>query len=103
MWVGIGPATMSDLVMPRMRALAGAFYLLIVSMIGLALGPYTVGLVSDKLHAKGMDNGESLQIALAYSLLILIITIICLYIASKFLHKEESSRLERAKSLGERF
>ena len=103
MWVGIGPATMSDLVMPRMRALAGAFYLLIISMIGLALGPYTVGLVSDKLHAKGMDNGESLQIALAYSLLILIITIICLYIATKFLHKEESSRLERAKSLGEIF
>ena len=103
MWVGVGPATISDLVMPRMRALAGAFYLLIVSMIGLALGPYSVGFLSDTLHAQGLNSGESLKIALSCSLLILIFTVIGLFIAGKYLGKEESSRLEKARLLGEKY
>ena len=103
MWVGVGPATVSDLVLPRMRALAGAFYLLIVSMIGLALGPYSVGFLSDTLHAQGLNSGESLKIALSCSLLVLIFTVIGLFIACKYLEKEESSRLEKARLLGEEY
>ena len=103
MWVGVGTATVSDLVLPRMRALAGAFYLLIVSMIGLALGPYSVGFLSDTLQAQGLNSGESLKIALSCSLLILIFTVIGLFIAGKYLGKEESSRLEKARLLGEKY
>ncbi|MDG2060780.1 MAG: MFS transporter [SAR86 cluster bacterium] len=103
LWVGIGPATVSDLVLPRMRALAGAFYLLIVSMIGLALGPYSVGFISNTLQDQGMNDGESLKFALASSLVILVITIIALSFAGKYLAKEERSLLSKAKSLGEIF
>ena len=45
MWVGIAPTTVSDLVLPRMRGVAGAYYILMVSMLGLALGPYSICLL----------------------------------------------------------
>ena len=65
MWVGIAPATVSDLVLPRMRGLASAFYLLMVSMIGLALGPYCIGKLSDIYQSTGYSSGEALRTALA--------------------------------------
>ncbi len=43
MWIGAGIATVHDLVPPRLRGTAGAAYLLVVTFIGLALGPYLVG------------------------------------------------------------
>ncbi len=39
-WVGAAVATLQDLVLPRMRATAGATYILGTTMVGLALGPY---------------------------------------------------------------
>ena len=48
MWVSKpSPTTANDLVMPRMRAVAGAWFLLMNTIIGLALGPYLIGKVSD--------------------------------------------------------
>ena len=46
-WLGVGGSTVTDLVLPRMRGTASAAYILSVTLIGLALGPFTVGLVSD--------------------------------------------------------
>ena len=40
--IGCGIATVQDLVLPRMRASAAAAYLLVVTLIGLALGPYAM-------------------------------------------------------------
>ena len=39
MWVGAAVATLQDVVLPRMRATAGATYVLGTTMVGLALGP----------------------------------------------------------------
>lgn len=39
-------ATSQDLVLPRMRGLATAAFFLSITMVGLALGPYTVGRIS---------------------------------------------------------
>ena len=50
-----------------------------------------------------MNDGESLKFALASSLVILVITIIALSFAGKYLAKEERSLLSKAKSLGEIF
>ena len=47
MWIGVGASTVQDLVLPRMRATASAAYLLVVTFIGLAMGPYTIGKFSD--------------------------------------------------------
>ena len=101
MWVGIAPATVSDLVLPRMRGLASAFYLLMVSMIGLALGPYCVGKLSDIYQSTGYSSGEALKTALATGLLALIVTAIALTFACYYLPRDEASKVERAKALGE--
>lgn len=101
MWVGIAPAIVADLVMPRMRAIAGAFYILMVSMLGLALGPYSVGLLSDTLISQGYSDAEGLKTALAASMGVLIISATMLLLACRYLPGDESSKLERAKQLGE--
>jgi MFS family permease len=101
LWVGIAPTTVSDLVLPRMRGVAGAFYILMVSMLGLALGPYTVGKLSDIFYMNGYNDAVALKYALAWSLMALSITLIALIIACYYLPKEEPTKLERAKALGE--
>jgi MFS family permease len=47
MWIGGGAASVQDLVPARTRAPASAFYILVLTFVGLALGPYTIGLISD--------------------------------------------------------
>ena len=49
LWLGAGASAVNELVLPRLRALASAFYLLLITFIGLALGPYTMGKLSDVL------------------------------------------------------
>ena len=46
MWIGPGVSTVQDLIAPRVRATATAAYLLVVTFIGLALGPCTIGRLS---------------------------------------------------------
>lgn len=47
LWLGAGSSTVQDLVLPHMRARASAVFLLFVTIVGLALGPYVVGRLSD--------------------------------------------------------
>lgn len=100
-WPGIPPSTAADLVLPRMRAVAGAYYILVNTMIGLALGPYFMGQLSDFYAAGGMDSAESLQTAMASSLLIFLATALFLTLAWRHLPKDEATRLARAKAQGE--
>ena len=48
-----------------------------------------------------MDSADSLRSAIACTLLIFIATIVLLTLAWKNLPKDEASRLERARALGE--
>jgi MFS family permease len=100
-WPGIPPSTAADLVLPRMRAVAGAYYILVNTMIGLALGPFFMGQLSDVFSAGGMDSAEALQTAIASSLLIFGVTLVFLTLAWRHLPKDEASRLSRARALGE--
>ncbi|MDA1075587.1 MAG: MFS transporter [Proteobacteria bacterium] len=100
-WPGIPPTTAADLVMPRMRAVAGAYYILVNTFIGLALGPYTIGRLSDFFEKSGTDGAASLQLAMTSSMAIFVITLICLVMAWRYLPKDEASRLDRARALGE--
>ena len=85
-----------------MRAIAGAYYILVNTFIGLALGPYTMGILSDTFAAGGMDAADSLRSAIACSLLIFPVTLIFLSLAWRHLPGDESSRLDRARRLGEK-
>ncbi|HIA46999.1 MAG TPA: MFS transporter [Candidatus Hydrogenedentes bacterium] len=100
-WLGSGVALANELVLPRMRATASAFYLLMITFIGLALGPYTIGQISTALNESGMDSGEALQRGMLYSLLVYIPAALCFVISAVYIKGDESTRLERAKSAGE--
>ncbi len=101
LWVGNAPAVVNDLVMPRMRAMASAFYILMVTFLGLALGPYTMGKLSDAFSASGMASGDALRAAMLCGLVTYALTLFCLWRASRHLGREEATRVERARAAGE--
>lgn len=100
-YVGCAATTVTNLVLPRMRAMAGAFFILTLSMIGLALGPYTLGRISDLFELQGYAPGDAMQTSMALILTILLIPSITLFLAAKHLKADEESVMDRAKALGE--
>jgi MFS family permease len=101
LWIGIAAGTVNDLVLPRMRALTSAFYLLMITFIGLALGPYTIGQVSDHLAGAGYSNGDALRYSQMIGLSSLGISAVFILIATRFLPRDRASVLERARRAGE--
>ena len=74
---------------------------LVNTFIGLALGPYAIGQLSDLLHSGGMSNADALRSAIALSMLVFIPALFFLYLAQKHLPRDEAMRLELARDLGE--
>ncbi len=93
MWIGVGASTVQDLVLPRMRAVASAFYLLVITFVGFALGPYCIGQLSDGLG--------DLSLAMRLSILVNLVAVAFLWRAMQTLHRDESSLLARARDAGE--
>jgi MFS family permease len=63
-WYGPIFATAQGLVRPQTRATASALLLFVINLIGLGLGPLSVGLLSDSFSASGMDVAEGLRWAI---------------------------------------
>ena len=82
-------------------AVAGAYFILLNTFIGLALGPYFMGLLSDLFFARGMNEAEALRTAIAVSLLTLIPALLFMILAHRHLPGDEATRLDRARALGE--
>ena len=101
--IGTAPvsSTVSDLMIPRTRAIAMALLILFMNFIGVALGPYCVGLLSDSLTAAGTDSGEALRYSMQLALIISGISIVFLLLAVKHIVSDEDSLLARARALGE--
>jgi MFS family permease len=101
--MSIGPAatTLNDLLLPRMRALSSAFYIMMITFIGLALGPYLIGYVSDGITSSGADSGEALERSMIYALGMFGIASVFILGAFKFLPRDEATRIERARAAGE--
>lgn len=93
MWVGVAGATIQDLVLPRMRGIASGAYLVGVTLIGLGLGPYAVGKVSQAT--------SNLGFAVLSILPVLAVAAGCLWYVYRHLPLAESSRVERARAAGE--
>ena len=93
LWIGPGASTVQDLVLPRMRASASAAYLLVVTFIGLALGPYTIGRLSVALG--------DLRLAMALGLVANLAGAFFLWRAMRTLERDQGSMLKRARDLGE--
>jgi len=101
MWIGPAASTINDLVMPRMRAIASAFYIMMVTFIGLALGPYTMGQISDSLALQGLSSADSLTTGMLWGLTAYIFALAALILAAMNIETDENSRLSRARELGE--
>ena len=90
---GVGAATVQDLVLPRMRGVASAFYLLVLTFLGVALGPYLVGQLSDTLGV--------LPLAMQVVLLSNVVAVALLALAARHLADDEDSLIDRARQAGE--
>ncbi len=88
MWLAAGGSTVQDLVLPHMRARASAVFLLFVTIIGLALGPYVVGRLS--------DLWGSLRLAFMAATLSNVVAFGLFVMASKTIARDEETRHIRA-------
>jgi MFS family permease len=93
LWVGAAVATLQDLVLPRMRATAGATYILGTTMVGLALGPYFAGKMS-------VVAGD-LRIGIFCLYLMPPLTLLGLWYGGRHLADMEATKVERARAAGE--
>ena len=93
-WVGAAVATLQDLVLPRMRATAGATYVLGTTMVGLALGPYFAGQVI------GLTN-HNIALGIAALYFMPVLTLTGLAMGARRIAALEATKVERARAAGE--
>ncbi len=92
-WVGAAVASLQDVVLPRMRATAGATYVLGTTMVGLALGPYFAG--------KMADVTQSLSAGIFWLYVVPPFTLLALWQGSRRIAGIEATKVERARAAGE--
>lgn len=102
LWYGIGPALANSLVTPRVRGISTAFYLIVFTLLGAAIGPYTMGFVSDSYAASGVDAGEALRKGILLGSVMLVPAGILLSLAAVFLPADQAALLDRASGFGPR-
>ncbi len=100
-WIGPAVALYNELVVPRMRATVSAMYILMGTFIGLALGPFGVGRISTTLAERGMASGEALRIGVLCGLSGYVFTVVFMLLAWAHVERDEATRLDRARALGE--
>ena len=93
MALGAAAATTQDLVLPRMRGAATATFCLGTTLVGLAMGPYMAGFLSQAFGDLGYG-----VIALLAVVPLSLVALLYLYRA---LPAAEASRLDRARAAGE--
>jgi MFS family permease len=93
-WLPSIYATMIDLVLPRMRGVMMSFYILVMTILGLGLGPYSVGLISD---LNGGDLGSAILSLYWIGPLIVLCTVGVIW----QLPRHEAAMLERVREAGE--
>jgi MFS family permease len=94
MWLPSVYATYLDLVLPRMRGTVISLYILTQTILGLGLGPYGVGLVSDV-------NGHDYASAILNVYWVGPIVVLLLIAVIRRLPKDEARLLARAREAGE--
>jgi MFS family permease len=92
-WVGAAVATLQEFVLPRMRATAGATYVLGTTMVGLALGPYYAGKMA---QVTGSLQGGVLSLFVMSP-----VTLLLLWLVSRRMDVLETTKVERARAAGE--
>ena len=84
-WFGPVFAVTMGLVRPRVRSTASAMMQLIINIIGLGLGPLTIGLLSQAIAGSSGGDGGSLRLAMAISSVAGLIAAACFTAARRYL------------------
>ncbi|WP_054531602.1 MFS transporter [Erythrobacter sp. SG61-1L] len=94
LWLPPIYSLMYDLVLPRMRGITSSVYIIVSTLLGLGMGPYFVGIVSDK---NGGDLGQAIiSVNVVCPAIVLILLVVLLRI-----NRDESTMLDRARAGGE--
>jgi MFS family permease len=102
-WIPSALAMASELSPPRMRATAIAFNQLAGTLLGLAMGPYAMGKISDILRYIGYEEADGLRWGMMLAMgIVAPISLALLYSSSRFVEGEEKTVFERAKAFGEK-
>lgn len=80
-------AAVQSLVRPRTRATATAIFLFFANLIGLGLGPLSVGLISDLL-ARSMGSGDAIRWALISTSLVYVLAAAAFMVARKSIRQD---------------
>ncbi|KRA80640.1 MFS transporter [Altererythrobacter sp. Root672] len=83
-----------DLVLPRMRGITSSLFIIITTLLGLGMGPYFVGIVSDR-------NGGDLGQAIMSINVVVPAILVCLFVILFRVNRDEATMLERARAGGE--
>jgi MFS family permease len=83
-----------DLVLPRMRGVTSSIFIIITTLLGLGMGPYFVGIVSDR-------NGGNLAEAIISINVVWPAILACLLIVLWRVNRDETTVLDRARAGGE--
>ena len=83
------------LVLPRMRALTSAMLVLIVNLVGVGLGPFVTGAISDFLIRSYGLAAASLRYAIASAMLVAVLSAILWWRASLHFVGERNSVIEK--------
>jgi MFS family permease len=94
MWLPPLYSLIYDLVLPRMRGVTSSIFIIITTLLGLGMGPYFVGIVSDR-------NGGNLGEAIISINVVVPVIVLCLLIVLLRVNREEQTVLERARAGGE--
>jgi MFS family permease len=100
--LGAAAATTQDLVLPRMRGTATAAFFLGTTLVGLSLGPYMVGQISDL--AGNMVDGKlvgNLRVGILSLIAVAPVALALLIAAYRSVPKAERTIVERARDAGE--
>ena len=94
MWLPSIYATLMELVLPRMRGMVTSFYILSITIIGQGLGPYAVGLMSDR------NGGDLASAILSLYWVAFPIVVLCAVAIWRY-RIDEPHVLARARAAGE--
>ncbi len=89
-------STLNDLMIPRGRATISALCILTVNMVGIALAPYILGIISDTFVAQGFNGGAALGRSLLCGLIIPILGFFLILFALYNVEADQKSFAQRA-------
>ncbi len=94
LWLPPAYALMLGLVLPRMRGITFSTYMIIQTLLGLGLGPYFVGIISDR------NGGDLAQAIISINIVCPAIILLMVIVLVRY-RRDEASMLERARAGGE--